>query len=297
MHTFEVAEGVYGIDTELFDQGFTSVYLFDDDQPTLVDTGTAATADHVMDAMAECGVAVTDLENIVCSHIHVDHSGGAGALVDANPELDVYIHEMTAPHLADPSGLIASSRDAMGEHFEQMGEQRPVPESTITTVSNDGTTIDIGANSLELIHAPGHSPDHFAVWNPERDLLFAAECLGGYLERADNWFPPSTLPNFDVAQIDAAISNLEQLDPDQILLPHFGEWPHEPEKAFDLAERELYRFDDRILELYEQTGSADETKAAVADELLAVSPPYDESIESFYSSLITDGYLRYHGLI
>jgi glyoxylase-like metal-dependent hydrolase (beta-lactamase superfamily II) len=297
MSTFEVTEGVYGIDTELFDRGFTSVYLFDDDQPTLVDTGTAATADHVMDAMADCDVDVTDLENVVCSHIHVDHSGGAGDLVAANPDLDVYIHELTASHLADPSGLIESSRAAMGEHFERMGEQRPVPEANITTVSDEGTTIDIGATSLELIHAPGHSPDHFAVWNPDRDLLFAAECLGGYLERADKWFPPSTLPNFDVAQIDAAIDRLQQLDPDQILLPHFGEWPHATEKAFEMAERELHRFDDRILELYDQTGSADETKAAVADELLAVSPPYDESIESFYSSLITDGYLRYHGLI
>ena len=297
MSPFEVTDGVYGIDVELFDSAVASVYLFDGDEPTLVDAGAAASADVIEDGLEACGVAPSDLSNLVCSHVHVDHTGAASDLVDAAPELDVYIHESTAPHLIDPSGLVESSRRAMGEHFEPMGEQGPVPEENVVGVPDEGTTIDIGADSLELIHAPGHSLDHFAVWNPERDLLFAAECLGIYLPAADRWFPPSTLPNFDVELIADAIDRLEALEPDRIVFPHFGEWPDDPDEAFETARTELRRYDERILDLYAETGSLEETKRAVGDELLDLSPPYDPDVESFFASLVTEGYLTYHDRI
>ena len=296
MTTFEVAEGVFGIDIGMFDTGVTSVYLFDDEEPTLVDAGTAASAGRLMEGLSACGVAPADLEHLVLSHVHTDHSGGAGALVDAAPELNVHIHELTASHLADPAGLVESSRRAMGEHFSEMGEQGPVPEGNIVTVSDEGTTLDIGANTLELVHAPGHSPDHFAVWNPERDLLFAAECLGMQFRDVDRWIPPASLPNFSVARIGGAIDRLRELDPERIVFPHFGVWPDEPAAAFETAERELQRFDERILELHEGADSREGTKTAVAAELIDIAPPYDERVESFYASLITDGFLKDHGI-
>ncbi|ADB63168.1 beta-lactamase domain protein (plasmid) [Haloterrigena turkmenica DSM 5511] len=294
MSTFEVTDGVYGIDIGMFDSGVASVYLFDDDEPTLVDAGIAATAETIRDGLKECGVAPSELSNLVCSHVHVDHSGAASDLVDAAPDLDVFIHESTAPHLIDPSGLVESSKRAMGDHFELMGEQGPVPEENVVGVPNEGRTLDIGTNSLELIYAPGHSPDHFAVWNPERELLFAAECLGLYLAEADQWLPPATLPNFDVELIADAVDRLEELEPDRIVFPHFGEWPYDPVEAFETARAELRRYDERILELYEETGSREETKRAVDEELLELAPPYDPAVESFFASLLTDGYLKYH---
>lgn len=296
MAPFQVADGVYGIDIEMFDSEVGAVYLFDDDEPALVDAGTAVSAETIMDGLDECGIAPGDLQHLVLSHIHTDHTGAASALVDAAPHLEVYIHEMTASHLSDPSDLVESSKQAMGEHFELMGEQGPVPEENIVGVPDEGTTIDIGDHSLDLIHKPGHSPDHFAVWNPERRLLFAAECLGVFFERADRWFPPATLPNFDVDLVDGAIEGLRALDPELIVFPHFGAWPHEPDSAFDTAERELHRFDDRVLELHEAADSLEETKSAVAEELIDVSPPYDQRVEGFYASLVTEGFLKYHGI-
>ncbi len=296
MATFQVTDGVYGIDTGLFGGSFTAVYLFDDEEPTLVDSGAEATVGTVIDGLTELGVDPEDLENIVLSHVHTDHAGGAGSLSEHAPNADVYLHEMTAPHLADPTGLIESSRRAMGEHFEAMGEQKPVPETRILPVPDEGTTIDIGEHSLELVYAPGHSPDHFAVWNPERGLCFTAECLGGYLKTADCWVPPSTLPSFDVEASETAIDRIEALDPDRIVFPHFGVWPEDPAAAFETARTELHRFDDRIMEIYESTGSIEATHDAVGDELLDIAPPYDEQVASFYVALITDGYLKYNGV-
>lgn len=183
MAVFTVTEGVYGIDVKLFDSEVASVYLFDDEEPTLVDAGVAASAEALLDETDSYSVSPSDLSNLVLSHVHVDHTGAAGALVDAAPDCDVYIHESTASYLKNPEGLIESSRRAMGKHFDSMGEQGPVPEANIAPVADEGTTLEIGAISLELIHAPGHSPDHLAIWNPERDLLFAAECIGLYFER------------------------------------------------------------------------------------------------------------------
>lgn len=296
MSTFEVTEGVYGIDVGLFDSGVVSVYLFDDEEPALLDAGAATSAEAIMDGMTGCGVDPAELQHLVLSHIHADHSGAASALVEAAPDLSVYIHELTAPHLIDPTALVESSRRAMGESFEVLGEQGPVPEANVVVVPDAGTTVDLGENSLELVYTPGHSPDHFAVWNPERRLLFAGECLGAYMERADTWFPAGTLPNFDVARLDEAIGRLRELDPETVLLPHFGVWSADPRTAFERAETELHRFDEWILDRYEATGSVEETKRAVAEDLLDVSPPYDPLVETFYASLITDGYLRYHGI-
>jgi len=295
MSTFQVADGVFGIDVELFGPGGTAVYLFDGAEPALVDAGTAASADTIREGLESCGVAPADLEHLLLSHVHADHSGAAGALVETNPDLSVYIHERTAPHLADPTALVESSKQAMGEHFEAMGAQRPVPEANIVPVGEDGRTVAAGETSLEMVYAPGHSPDHFAVWNPDRELLFAAECLGMYLERADEWFPPATLPNFEVAGVEAAIDRLRDLDPETVVFPHFGVWPDDPAAAFETATRELRRYDERIGALYEETGSVEETEAAVAERLLDISPPYDPALESFYATMLARGYLADQG--
>jgi glyoxylase-like metal-dependent hydrolase (beta-lactamase superfamily II) len=297
MATFEVADGVHGIDGELFDTGFLSVYLFDDEGPTLVDAGMAASAEAVLEGVEACGVDPSDLENLVLSHIHLDHSGATSALVEAVPDLDVYIHGMTARHLTNPDALVESTRSAMGEHFEVMGEPAPVPAESVVEVGDEGITLDIGTNRIEMIHAPGHSPDHFAVWSPEQRVLYSAECIGSYLEGADRWIPPSTLPNFDVETLETTIRNLRSLDPEHVLFAHGRVWPHDPEEAFETAEAELHRFDDRILELYEETGSVEATTRAVAEELLNISPPYGQDLEAFHARLVTRGYLKYHDLL
>jgi glyoxylase-like metal-dependent hydrolase (beta-lactamase superfamily II) len=294
MDTFRVTDDVYGIDIGLFDDGVTAVYLFDDEEPALVDAGTAASADALLEGIATCGVDPAALQHVVVSHVHADHSGAAADLCDAAPEASVYIHELTADHLVDPSGLVASSKQAMGEQFDQLGAQDPVPPERIVEVGDEGLDVDLGANTLELHHHPGHSPDHFAVWNPERDLLFAAECAVMYLARAERWLPPSTLPNFDVALVETAIEELRELDPETVVFPHFGVSPIAGEELFDVAARELERFDERILALHEEHDDLAATKATVAAELIDCSPPYDPGVESFYANLITEGFLRHH---
>jgi hypothetical protein len=116
------------------------------------------------------------------------------------------------------------------------------------------------------------------------------------MPRADRWLPAATLPNFSVEQTEEAIATLRELDPDTIVFPHFGVWPREPEAAFETAESELARFDEWVFERYEETGSVEATKRAVADELIDLSPPYDPAVEAFFANLLTRGFLRDRGI-
>jgi glyoxylase-like metal-dependent hydrolase (beta-lactamase superfamily II) len=292
-----VTDGVYGIDVGLFDAGFVSGYLFDGESPTLVDPGPPAGVETVLAACREADVPPADLENVVLSHIHLDHAGAAGALVEAVPGLDVYVHEATAHHLIEPETLVERTRSAMGEYFEAMGEPLPVPAANVVEVPEGGATLDVGANTLEMVYAPGHSPDHFAVWNPERELLYGAESVVNYFERADRWGPPSTLPNFDPETLNSTIERLRKLEPAHLVIPHFGVYPDDPAEAFDRGLAELGRYDERIRKVYAATESVEATREAVAVELLDLSPPYDPCVEAFYARLVTDGYLNYHGLL
>src|SRR5438105_10794965 len=80
-----------------------------DGHRALVDPGPGSTLPTVRDRLAARGLAVADLDSILLTHIHLDHAGATGSLVRENPRLLVYVHTLGAPHMADPSKLLASA--------------------------------------------------------------------------------------------------------------------------------------------------------------------------------------------
>lgn len=295
--TFEVAEGIHGIDIEMWDTEVLAAYLIDDEEKTLIETGTAVGVDTLVEGLSDLGIRPSDLTNAVISHVHIDHSGGAAGLVDRNPNLYVYIHESSAAHLIKPSRLVESSKNVMGEHFESMGAPNALPESNLVRVPDAGRTIETGTRSLNVVHVPGHSPDHLAVLDEDNSVLFANESIGSYFPKADMWLPPATLPNFNIEAVNSSIETLRSLAPEQVVFSHFGPWNEAPEEVFDIAESQLEVLDERILELYERHGDVDETIDAVRENLLQFDPHYDPSVGSFYAPLVTRGYLKYHKLL
>ncbi|MFB6206793.1 MAG: MBL fold metallo-hydrolase [Haloglomus sp.] len=295
MSVFEITDDVYGIDLEMFDGEVLAAYVITSDDPVLVETGYPRGIERLRDGLEAVGVPPAELAHAVVSHVHIDHSGGAALLVEDNPDLSVYIHDVTADHLVDPADLTASSREAMGEHFAEMGEPEPMPPENLVRVSDDGTEIDSGDREIALVPTPGHSPDHLAAWDPTSGVLFANEAIGSYYPRADRWVPPSTLPRFDVDAVRASIDRLRAFDADSLAMSHFG-CRADPSAALSLAAETLDQFERRIPELYREHDDLAATEAAVRDELLGLDA-YAEGIQAFETRFQTRGFLRYAGVL
>ena len=144
----KVAEGVYLIDG--YDMGFegrTGTYVLQGEQTTLIETGPSPSVPHVLKGLEALEVSPQEIENVILTHIHLDHAGGAGLLMKECPNATVYVHKKGVRHLANPSRLEAGARMVYGDHFDELfAPILPIEENKLSAVS-DGETLAIGATS------------------------------------------------------------------------------------------------------------------------------------------------------
>lgn len=293
MAVFTVDENVYGI--QLDDAETMATYLVNDEEPALIETGTATGVSRIRDGLADIGLEPSDLQHIVIGHYHLDHAGGAPALQKAAPNATVYLHESMAEWLTDPSRfdtLVSSTAESLGEGFESVGEpETPLSPERLETVTDEGHRIDTGSATLELVHTPGHSPDHLSVVRPEADLLFANEAIGRYYPRSDEFYPPTTVPSFDIEATRASIDRLAAIDPTLVALSHYG-LRDDPTALFETAAEQLTRFVERVPALYEECEEdLEATIDAVRRELIDLGGEYPEPIASVQADVCTRGVL------
>jgi glyoxylase-like metal-dependent hydrolase (beta-lactamase superfamily II) len=296
VHTFEIVDGIYGLDLEIFDTGVIAAYLIDDEHPTLIDTGPRSSAELLFEGLRDIGVSPDQIQHLIVSHCHIDHAGSVAPLLARGSDLQVYVHDAGASHLVSPDRLIDGSKRVMGAYFDEMGRPDPVPEGPLVRVPDAGVTVETGSRALEVLHTPGHARDHLSVFDPQSRTLFANEALGAYFEAVDCWLPPATLPQFDVSVARTSIETLESISPAEIALSHFGAWERSPEQAFERARRTLDHFDRRIVDWYETTGDTEAVVKRVEDELVPLTPDYDSRLASYLADVQAKGYLKYHEL-
>ncbi|MCU4926095.1 MBL fold metallo-hydrolase [Halobacteria archaeon AArc-dxtr1] len=294
MTVFSVTEDVYGI--TLDDAETLSAYLIVDEEPTIVDPGTAAGVPQLLDALEAADLSPNDLRHVVIGHYHLDHAGAAPELLEAAPNATGYLHASMADWLTDPDRfekLVSSTADSLGEQFEAMGApDQPLSEDRLVRIEGDGRSLDIGSTSLEIVHTPGHSPDHLSVYDPERDLLFANEAIGRYFPRADVFHPPTTVPSFDIEATAASIDRLAEIDPEHVALSHYGV-RDDPDALFETAQERLKTFQTRIPELYDESDEdLEETVSRVREELIRLDDDYPESVAAGQAEVCTHGVLR-----
>jgi len=236
-----VADGVRAIDTGMAGQReLNAVYLLNGDEPCLVETGPGADAPVVLAALDTLGVGPADLAHIVVTHIHIDHAGAAGALLRRFRDARVWVHERGAPHLADPTRLIASTTRTYGEARVRAfyGPMLPCDPDRISPIV-DGDRIGLGSRSLEVIHTPGHASHHVALYDASTGAIFTGEAIGSHLPWADCYRPALPPPEVDVEAAIASIDRMRERHPAALLTSHFGR-VGDPDEGFD-------RGADRIL--------------------------------------------------
>lgn len=186
----------------------------------IIETGASRSNGVIRDAMTGLGLSVDDIHAIVVTHIHLDHSGGAGLLMEQCPNATLYVHEKGAPHLVDPEKLISGSRAVYGDSFDHYFlPVLPVPEHRIhPLVHND--RLDLGGDRvLQMIDSPGHALHHMAVFDPESRGIFTGDAAGIYYHALEQEFGvkvslPSTTPTqFDPNAMLATLNRMLSLDP------------------------------------------------------------------------------------
>jgi len=174
---------VFQIDTRMAGyKGITAGYLVRGDRPCLVETGTAASAPVVRDALAALGIGPGDLATVVVTHIHLDHAGGVGDIAAMFPAAQIVVHQRGARHLADPSRLMASARLVYGRAFERLfGLLAPVPAERIVALDDIGTVDLGGGRRLDSHYSPGHAKHHVGLVDSDTGDLYIGDAAGVYL--------------------------------------------------------------------------------------------------------------------
>jgi len=238
-HTITVASGVTAIDTVMAgERELNAVYLLDGTEPCLVETGPGADHDRLAASLASLGLAGDDLAHVVVTHIHMDHAGGAGALLGRYPRATVWVHEAGARHLVDPERLIASTARTYGQERMRSlyGDMLAVPAARLRAIA-EGDRIPLGARSLHVLHTPGHASHHVALHDDASGAMFTGEAIGSYLPWATCFRPALPPPEVDLDAAQASIRRILDREPTTLLTSHFGAVPDVVDACEIAAER------------------------------------------------------------
>jgi glyoxylase-like metal-dependent hydrolase (beta-lactamase superfamily II) len=227
------------------------------DGPALFDCGPSSTLPSLESGLAALGLKLTDVRHLLLSHIHLDHAGAAGSLVRRHPGLTVWVSEIGAPHLVDPSRLERSARRLYGDLFDALwGELAPVPEQNVRVAAGD-------VLGWECFPTPGHASHHISYCL--NGTLLAGDAAGVRIPDARYVLPVSPPPDLDVEAWHRTVTAIRARDPDRLALIHFG--VHEDVGThLDRLERELDRWAERVRDGMGQQAFVDAARADAGDD-------------------------------
>jgi glyoxylase-like metal-dependent hydrolase (beta-lactamase superfamily II) len=187
----------------------------------LVDCGAAAMLGSLEAGLAAHGAGLDDVEQLLLTHIHLDHAGAAGALAAANPRLQVWVHGVGVRHLVDPSRLIAGTRSVYGDGFERLwGEILPVPADRVHAITSDGKVATPTAPLAVL--SPGHCRHH-VVYLADDGTLYGGDAAGGANMATPGYVEPALPPpDPDPVAWRDTIDRLSALAPARVAITHYG---------------------------------------------------------------------------
>ena len=217
------------IDSMYIRPRFAAVFLHEEgDDVAIIETGTARSLPLVMAGLEAKGIARERVRYVIVSHAHLDHAGGAAALLEILPNAKLVAHPRAARHLIDPAKLEASARQVYGdEAFERLyGRLLPVAAERVIQ-PEDETSIPFGAGEFRFLHTRGHAKHHFCILDTAADAIFTGDAFGlAYPELQDPavFIFPSTSPtDFEGEEALASVDRVANTGAGRAMLTHFGE--------------------------------------------------------------------------
>ncbi len=215
---------------------------------------------------------------LLLTHIHLDHAGASGSLARRFPELQVYVHERGARHLAAPERLLDSARRLYGDQMDRLwGAFEPVPEDRLHALAG-GETVQVGELSFEVAYTPGHASHHVSYLCD--GTAFTGDVGGVRVVPDSPAIPPTPPPDVDLEAWHASLELLAGWRPERLAMTHFG-----ASEDVDGQLQEVARRLDRWAELARRL-TEPEWMQSIRDELRAASPP--AAFEAFMQAVPSD---------
>lgn len=245
---------------------FIGSWVYNGEEKFLVDVGPKASVEQLMEGLES--LKINKLDFIFLTHIHIDHAGGTGILVNHFPDAKVICHESGIPHMIRPQKLWEGGKKALGDLAFKYGEIEPVPENRL--LSADG----FKKEGFQIIKTPGHAPHHSALIY--KGYLFAGDAGGIYIDLKDKpYLRPATPPRFMFEEAAESIDKLLEIDIREICYAHFGIHP-DAKGMLRNYKKQLYLWRDVIAEQMKDLGEQD-----LVERCIPVLLERDEFFKSF----------------
>jgi glyoxylase-like metal-dependent hydrolase (beta-lactamase superfamily II) len=222
--------GITAVDTEYVRPQMDAAHIVvSGGRAAVIDTGPNTAVPLILAALDQLQLSPDQVEFLFLTHVHLDHAGGAGALMRALPRATCVVHPRGAPHMIDPSKLIAGTRAVYGDELysKLYGEILPIQRERLA-IAQDGSRFVLAGRAFECVHTPGHALHHQAIVDFEASGIFTGDTFGISYREFDTgrgaWIMPTTTPTqFDPGQLKASIIRLMQFRPRKIYLTHYSE--------------------------------------------------------------------------
>ncbi|HJR58534.1 MAG TPA: MBL fold metallo-hydrolase [Vicinamibacterales bacterium] len=235
----------------------------------LVDPGPSTTLDTLRAALKQKGISFADIRHLLLTHIHLDHAGATGSLVDENPAIDVFVHERGASHLADPAKLLASATRLYGDFdMERLwGEFLPVPAANLRPLKG-GEVLTAAGHELAVAYTPGHASHHVSYFDSASRIAFVGDTAGIRRGAGNYVMPPTPPPDIDLEAWRDSEDRILAWDPDMLFMTHFGAF-HGARVQFQQLRDNIDRWNRIVKRLIADAGLSEaQRQEAFVDEAL-----------------------------
>ncbi|NNF51069.1 MAG: MBL fold metallo-hydrolase [Gammaproteobacteria bacterium] len=220
---------IYAVDAGYVRPGLAASHLIvSGERAAFIDTGTANSIPRLLGALNYLGLSPECVSHVLLTHIHLDHAGGAGQLMQSLPEATLFVHPRGARHMTDPAKLIQGTRAVYGdaEYRRLYGEIVPVAGERVHEVA-DGEVTSVGVRELKLLHTRGHANHHYSIVDPAAKAIFSGDSFGVSYRELDTdngeFIIPTTTPvHFDPEAAHASIDLMLSFEPEAIFLTHYS---------------------------------------------------------------------------
>lgn len=187
----------------------------------LVDPGPTSCLPVLERELVQAGVWLGDVTDILLTHIHLDHAGATGTLLQRHPGIRVHVHERGAPHMVDPSKLLSSATRLYGSEMDRLwGAVAAVPEGNLM-VLRGSEQIRVGGREFIVAYTPGHASHHVSYFDASSGVAFVGDTAGVSVE-GRYILPPTPPPDIDLELWRDSIARIRRWGPSTLFLTHFG---------------------------------------------------------------------------